>query len=159
PPLQEGDSRNAGDDRDGHATQSRAAGNARDNDQPIAIVRAPNRGVALNLTAAERRIVLLIGAVNFINVLDFMIVLPLGPDFARALAIPASDIGFIGGAYSAAACVAGLVVSFFLDRFDRRRALAACMAGLVVGTALGGVAFDLPSLLLARVVAGLFGGP
>jgi MFS family permease len=93
----------------------------------------------LNLTAAERRIVFLIGAVNFINVLDFMIVLPLGPDFARALAIAPSHVGFIGGAYSAAACVAGLAASLFLDRFDRRRALAACMAGLVVGTALGGL--------------------
>src|SRR5215468_11605210 len=88
-----------------------------------------------------------------------MIVLPLGPDFARALAIPASHIGFIGGAYSAAAGVSGVTASFFLDRFDRRRALAVCMAGLVVGTAMGGLAFDLPSLLLARVMAGLFGGP
>ena len=113
----------------------------------------------MGLTAAERRIILLIGAVNFINVLDFMIVLPLGPDFARALGIPASHIGFIGGSYSAAAGVSGVMASFFLDRFDRRQALAACMAGLVVGTALGGVAFDLPTLLLARVVAGLFGGP
>jgi len=113
----------------------------------------------LSLTAAERRIVFLIGAVNFINVLDFMIVLPLGPDFAKVLHIPASHIGFIGGSYSAAACVAGLIASFFLDRFDRRRALAVCMAGLVVGTALGGLAFDLTSLLLARVVAGMFGGP
>jgi len=113
----------------------------------------------LNLTAAERRIVFLTGAVNFVNVLDFMIVLPLGPDFARALAIPAAHIGFIGGAYSAAAGVSGVTASFFLDRFDRRRALAVCMAGLVVGTAMGGLAFDLPSLLLARVMAGLFGGP
>lgn len=113
----------------------------------------------MRLTAAERRIVFLIGAVNFINVLDFMIVMPLGPDFARELGIPTSHIGFIAGSYSAAGCVAGLIASSFLDRFDRRRALAVCMAGLVVGTALGGLAFDLTTLLLARVVAGAFGGP
>jgi predicted MFS family arabinose efflux permease len=113
----------------------------------------------LRLTAAERRIVFLIGAVNFINVLDFMIVMPLGPDFALALGIPTSHIGFIAGSYSAAGCVAGLIASSFLDRFGRRRALAVCMAGLVVGTALGGLAFDLTTLLLARVVAGAFGGP
>jgi len=113
----------------------------------------------LRLTAAERRIVFLIGAVNFINVLDFMIVMPLGPDFARELGIPTSHIGFIAGSYSAAGCVAGLIASSFLDRFDRRRALAVCMAGLVAGTALGGLAVDLTTLLLARVVAGAFGGP
>ncbi len=113
----------------------------------------------MRLTAAERRIVFLIGAVNFINVLDFMIVMPLGPDFARELGIPTSHIGFIAGSYSAAGCVAGLIASSFLDRFDRRRALAVCMAGLVAGTALGGLAVDLTTLLLARVVAGAFGGP
>src|SRR5262249_59780334 len=124
----------------------------------LLIFRHANRGVALNLTAGERRIVFLTGAVNFVNVLDFMIVLPLGPDFARALAIPASHIGFIGGAYSAAAGVAGVTASFFLDRFDRRRALAVCMAGLVVGTAVGGLAFGLPGLLLGRGLARPLGG-
>jgi predicted MFS family arabinose efflux permease len=55
--------------------------------------------------------------------------------------------------------VAGLVGSLFLDRFDRRPALAVAMLGLVFGTALGGFATGLPSLLFARVVAGAFGGP
>ena len=111
----------------------------------------------MSLTAAERRIVFLIGAVNFINVLDFRIVLPLGPDFAHVLAIPASHIGFIGGSYSAAAGVSGLIASFFLDRFDRRYALAVCMAGLVIGTALGGLAFDLASLRPGRAALHLGG--
>ncbi|PWC34395.1 hypothetical protein TSO352_16240 [Azospirillum sp. TSO35-2] len=111
------------------------------------------------LTPGERRITLVIAAVQFINILDFMMVMPLGPDFARALGIPAAHIGYIGGAYTAAAALAGLVGSMVLDRFDRRRALAVAMAGLVIATALGGLAWDFPSLLAARVLAGLFGGP
>jgi predicted MFS family arabinose efflux permease len=108
---------------------------------------------------SERKIVFLVGAVQFINILDFVMVMPLGPDFARALGFEASNIGMVGGAYTAAACISGLIGAVFLDRFDRRAALAVCMAGLIAGTAAGGFATGLPSLMAARVIAGAFGGP
>jgi len=107
----------------------------------------------------ERRVIFLVGAIQFVNILDFMIVMPLGPDFARELAIPNAHLGFIGGAYTAAAAVSGLVGSFFLDRFDRRKAVALAMLGLAIGTLAGAFATGLATLLAARVVAGLFGGP
>jgi predicted MFS family arabinose efflux permease len=108
---------------------------------------------------SERTILFLVGAVQFVNVLDFMMVMPLGPDFAVALGIPQSRLGLIGGSYTAAAAVAGIAGATFLDRYDRRRALAVAMLGLVVGTFMGGLATDLTTLVLARVVAGIFGGP
>jgi predicted MFS family arabinose efflux permease len=108
---------------------------------------------------SEAGILFLVGAVQFVNILDFMMVMPLGPDFGKALGISNSHIGWIGGAYTAAAAVSGIACSFFLDRFDRRKALAVVMLGLVIGTAAGGFAVNLPTLLLARVVAGAFGGP
>jgi predicted MFS family arabinose efflux permease len=107
----------------------------------------------------ERLLIFLIGAVQFVNILDFMMVMPLGPDFARALDIPVSKLGLVGGSYTLAAAAAGLVGSLFLDRFDRRSALAVAMGGLVLGTVAGGFAIGLRSLLAARVLAGLFGGP
>jgi predicted MFS family arabinose efflux permease len=94
-----------------------------------------------------------------VNVLDFMMVLPLGPDFASALGIPLSRLGLVGGSYTAAAAVAGLMGAVFLDRFDRRGALAVALAGLALGTAAGGLARDLPSMMAARLLAGFFGGP
>jgi MFS family permease len=108
---------------------------------------------------SERAVLLLVAAVQFVNILDFMMVMPLGPDFARALGIPTSSLGLIGGSYTAAAAVSGLVGAFVLDRFDRRKALGVAMLGLVIGTACGGLAMGLPSLIAARVVAGAFGGP
>jgi predicted MFS family arabinose efflux permease len=107
----------------------------------------------------ERLIVFLVGAVQFVNILDFVMVMPLGPDFADALHFPRRQIGWIGGAYTGAAAIAGIAGAFFLDRFDRRRALALAMTGLVSGTALGGLATSLHTLLAARLVAGMFGGP
>ncbi len=107
----------------------------------------------------ERRVVFLIAAVQFINILDFMMVMPLGPDFATALDIPVSHLGFVGGSYTAAAAASGVLGAFVLDRFDRRKALAVALAGLVVGTVAGGFATGLGTMLAARVLAGAFGGP
>lgn len=113
----------------------------------------------MNTGPSERSIVFVVGAVQFVNILDFMMVMPLGPDLATALGIPTSHLGYIGGAYTAAAAVAGLAGAFFLDRFDRKRALGVAMLGLAVGTALGGFATGMWSLLCARMLAGAFGGP
>jgi predicted MFS family arabinose efflux permease len=111
------------------------------------------------LQRSEQLIVFLVGAVQFVNILDFVMVMPLGPDFAGPLGIPTSHLGYVSGSYTAAASVAGLAGAFFLDRFDRRSALAVAMLGLAMATALGGAATGLPSLLAARMLAGLFGGP
>jgi predicted MFS family arabinose efflux permease len=107
---------------------------------------------------SERKLVSLIGFGKFIIMLDFTMVLPLGPDFAKALGIPVSKLGMVGGSYIAAAAVTSIAGAFFLDRFDRRRALAVALTGLVVGTAACGLATGLVSLLAARMVAGAFGG-
>ncbi|MGO9066847.1 MAG: MFS transporter [Myxococcaceae bacterium] len=108
---------------------------------------------------SERMLVFLIGAVQFVNILDFVMVMPLGPDFAHGLGIPVSKLGLVGGSYTLAAAGAGLVGSLFLDRYDRRSALAVAMTGLSLGTFAGGLATGLPTLLGARVLAGVFGGP
>jgi predicted MFS family arabinose efflux permease len=106
-----------------------------------------------------RGLVLLVAAVQFVNILDFMMVMPLGPDFAVALGIPTSHIGVLGGAYTVSAAVAGILGARVLDRFDRRTALTVAMLGLVAGTALGGVSVGFVTLVAARLLAGAFGGP
>lgn len=110
-------------------------------------------------TVSERKLLFLTGAVLFVNILDFTMVMPLGPDLARGIGMPGSALGLVGGSYTAAAAVTGLVGAPFLDRFDRRRALGFTMLGLVVATALGGLSVDLTTLLASRVLAGMFGGP
>ncbi len=111
-----------------------------------------------SFTPQQRGIVLLIASVQFVNILDFVMVMPLGPYFA-SVGVAQSQMGLVGGAYTASACVSGLLGASFLDRFDRRKALAVAMFGLVIGTAAGGLAQGMTSLLLARCLAGMFGGP
>jgi predicted MFS family arabinose efflux permease len=108
---------------------------------------------------SERKLLFLLGAVLFINVIDFMMVIPLGPDFAAALSIPTARLGLVAGSYTAAAAISGMIGTLFLDRFDRRKALFVSMMGLVIGTAAGGLATNLETMLLARIIAGACGGP
>ncbi|HEY8946066.1 MAG TPA: MFS transporter, partial [Polyangiaceae bacterium] len=103
---------------------------------------------------SDRSLVVLLAAIQFVNVLDFMMVMPLGPDFAEALNIETSRLGWIGGSYTAAAAAAGLFSAGWLDRFDRRRALLVALLGLSVGTAAGGLANGLETLIAARALAG-----
>ena len=108
---------------------------------------------------SERAVLFVIGAVQFINILDFMMVAPLGPDFSRALGIPMSKVAYLLGSYTASAALAGFAGSFFLDLFDRKKALLVCFGGLAVATALAGLASGLDTLMAARLLAGAFGGP
>jgi len=109
--------------------------------------------------AREATVVFLVGAVQFVNILDFMMVSPLGPFMSKALSFPQSDAGWVTGSYTAAAAASGFAGAFFLDRFERKRALFVALVGLAAGTLAGAFAWSLPSLLAARVLAGLFGGP
>ena len=108
---------------------------------------------------AERRVILLLAGVQLVNILDFMMPSPLGPRFAADLGIETASLGVVVASYTLAAGVAGLLGALFLDRFDRRPALALCLFGLAIGTGGAVFAWDLPTLVLARVVAGAFGGP
>ncbi|NBX02543.1 MAG: MFS transporter [Alphaproteobacteria bacterium] len=108
---------------------------------------------------SESRLILLMGVIIFTNILDFMMVMPLGPDFARALGIPAERIGIIAGSYTLEAAVTGLVASLFLDRFNRKKALLFSLFGLAIATLLGALAWNTESLLATRLLAGAFGGP
>jgi predicted MFS family arabinose efflux permease len=120
---------------------------------------SPSSRTTDGMAPTQRFIIFLVAAVQFVNVLDFMMVMPLGPDFARGLGIPTARLGLVSGSYAAAAAIAGFVGASFLDRFDRRKALAVAILGLVLGTAAGAMAQGLTTMILARVVAGAFGGP
>ncbi len=110
-------------------------------------------------TRREKIFVALMALVQFVNILDAMMVMPMGPDFAAALGIDLARVGDLGAAYTGAAALSGLASTAFLDRFDRRPALVVALLGLSLATASGALATDLTTLVIARAAAGAFGGP
>ena len=106
----------------------------------------------------ERLVLLILAAVQFVTIVDFLIVMPLGPQLMRTLAIGPAKFGLIVSSYTFAAGAAGLVASAVVDRFARRPAFMALYAGFLLGTLFCAFAPNYQTLILARVVTGAFGG-
>lgn len=114
---------------------------------------------ALSLTAQEKRIAWLMTAVQFVSVFSFMVVVPLGPDFAPDLGIDPARVGWVLAAYTGSSAISGLLAAMVLDRFDRRPAIGVAMVGLMACNLAAAFAVDLWTLVAARAMAGVFGGP
>jgi predicted MFS family arabinose efflux permease len=106
----------------------------------------------------ERGLLLILAAVQFTHLVDFMIMSPLGPQFIRVFHITPEAFGILVSAYAFSASLSGLVAARFVDRFDRKRALLAVYGGFTIGTVLCAMAVNYWLLLLARIVTGGFGG-
>ena len=108
--------------------------------------------------ARERLLLLTLAAIQFTTVLDFLIIIPLGPQYMEVFHISASQFAMIVGAYGVSAGIAGLAAGFFLDRFDRKNALLWLYFGFAVGTLFCAMAPTYLLLVAARSFAGVFGG-
>jgi predicted MFS family arabinose efflux permease len=101
---------------------------------------------------------LTLAAVQFTSIVDFMVVMPLGPQLMRTLGLSPGRFGLIVSSYTLAAGIAGLVASSLIDRFGRKAAFLTLYVGFLIGTLLCGLAPTYATLLTARVITGAFGG-
>jgi predicted MFS family arabinose efflux permease len=95
---------------------------------------------------------------NFTNIVDFMVMMPLSAYLMRDFGVTTAQFGVLVSAYALAAAASSLLMTSIADRFDRRTALLVCYGGLIVGTLGCALAPNYVTLLIARVVAGFFGG-
>ncbi len=107
---------------------------------------------------SERTILLLLAAVQFTHILDFMVVMPLGQQFMRELNITPAQFSHLVAAYTISAGVVGLLTAPFMDRFDRRKVLLIAYAGFFAGTLACALSHTAGMLLAARAICGAFGG-
>jgi predicted MFS family arabinose efflux permease len=113
---------------------------------------------ALLTPLRERWLLLTIAGVQFTHILDFMIMMPLGPQFTRLFGISDAQFGLLVSAYSLAAGVSGLAAATYVDRFDRKRLLLTLYGLFALATLACGLAPGYGFLMAARIAAGLFGG-
>jgi len=107
---------------------------------------------------SEKSLLLLLAAVQFTHIMDFMIMMPLGPQLMRELNIDARQFARLISTFALTAGIVGLAVAPFTDRFDRRKLLLFCYAGFTLGTLACGLSDNATTLLVARAVCGAFGG-
>ena len=106
----------------------------------------------------ERLLLIVLAAALFTHIMDFMIIMPLGPQLMRIFDITPQQFGFLVSSYSFAACISGFITAFVIDRFDRRTSLLFIYAGFTLGTLACGFAPDYLILVTTRCIAGAFGG-
>ena len=84
--------------------------------------------------------------------------MPLGPEFIKALNINTHQFGLLLSSYTFAAAIAGIFATYYVDRFERRQLLLSLYICFIVSTLACGLAPSYETLFMARAFAGAFGG-
>lgn len=106
----------------------------------------------------ESLLLLILASIQFAHIIDFMIIMPLGPQMMRVFEITPTQFSWLVSSYEIAAGIMGLVGAFMIDRFDRKTTLTTLFIGFTIGTFLCAVAPNFQFLLVTRCVTGAFGG-
>jgi predicted MFS family arabinose efflux permease len=121
-------------------------------------MNTPTPATRAQFSGYQKVAVGMLAFLQFAVILDFMLMSPLGAVIMPALSITPVQFGMVVSAYAFAAAVSGLLTAGFADRFDRKKILLFFYAGFILGTLWCGLANSFESLLVARIVTGLFGG-
>lgn len=106
----------------------------------------------------EKRLLLILAAVQFCHIIDFMIIMPLGKTIMEIFSITPGQFSWVVSAYAGAALTGNIISTAFIDRFDRRSALLFLFVGFTIGTLACAFAPSYELLLLFRASTGIFGG-
>jgi predicted MFS family arabinose efflux permease len=106
----------------------------------------------------ERWLLLTLAGIQFTHILDFMIMMPLGPQFTALFGISNAQFGLLVSAYTLSAGFSGLMAATYIDRFGRKQLLLSMYSLFGLATLACAFAPDYVWLMVARVAAGLFGG-
>jgi MFS transporter, DHA1 family, inner membrane transport protein len=106
----------------------------------------------------ERPFLLTLALVQFAHIMDFMILMPLGPQLMRLFQINPQEFGLLVSSYTITAGVFGFLGAFVIDRFDRKQALLFIFGTFTLGTLACAFAPSYYVLLITRSLTGASGG-
>ncbi|HEY8403854.1 MAG TPA: MFS transporter [Flavobacteriales bacterium] len=113
----------------------------------------------------ERILLFTLAAIQFTNIVDFMIMMPMGDILQKKLEITPAQYGFLVSSYGIAAFVTAFLGVFYLDRVDRKKALLFAYAGFIIGTMSSAILPNTDNqplnyylFIFTRVITGLTGG-
>lgn len=106
----------------------------------------------------ERLLLFILAAGMFTHIMDFMIMMPLGPQLMRTFDISPQQFSLLVASYTVTAGITGFAAAFFIDRYDRKKSLLFIYTGFALGTLACAFAPGYGFLLITRSLAGAFGG-
>jgi MFS transporter, DHA1 family, inner membrane transport protein len=109
-------------------------------------------------SSRERQLLWLLALTQFTVIMDFMVMMPLGPQIMHAFVITPASFATAVSAYSWCSGLSGLLAATYIDRFDRRRLLLTVYALFALSNLACALAPSFSMLLVARAFAGITGG-
>jgi predicted MFS family arabinose efflux permease len=106
----------------------------------------------------EKLIILILFCVQFTHILDFVLMMPLGPKLLRFFNITSHEFSYLVSSYAFAAAFCGLISSFFIDKYDRKKVLLFFYTGFLIGNFACALSTSFYTLIFGRILAGGFGG-
>jgi predicted MFS family arabinose efflux permease len=106
----------------------------------------------------ERILLFILAAAMFTHIMDFMIMMPLSPSLMSIFDINAQQFSLLVSSYTITAGITGFLAAFRIDRYDRKSMMLFMYFGFTLGTIACAFAPTYAILLVARSLAGAFGG-
>lgn len=113
----------------------------------------------------ETGLLIVLAAIQFTNIIDFMIMMPMGDVLQKQLAISPAKYGILVSSYGIAAFITAFTGVFYLDNIDRKKALLLAFMGFIIGTASSAIVPNTSNaelnyylFIATRVLTGLTGG-
>ncbi|PLT16206.1 MULTISPECIES: MFS transporter [Ralstonia] len=106
----------------------------------------------------ERRLLWLLALTQFTVIMDFMVMMPLGPQIMHTFGIGPAAFATAVSVYSLCSGASGLLAATYIDRFDRRRLLLTVYGLFTLANLACALSGNYAMLLFARAFAGVTGG-
>jgi len=106
----------------------------------------------------EFLLLLVLASMQFAHIVDFMVLMPLGPQLQRIMNISPEQFGWLVSIYNFSAAGFGFFMAFTLDRLEKRKVLLYLYTAFLVATLICGFAQGFYTLLISRALVGAFGG-
>ncbi len=106
----------------------------------------------------ERHLLWLLALTQFTVIMDFMVMMPLGPQIMHTFGIGPAAFATAVSVYSLCSGASGLLAATYTDRFDRRRLLLTVFGLFTLANLACALSGSYSMLLFARAFAGLTGG-
>lgn len=107
---------------------------------------------------SEKWVIFTLAFLQFSHIVDFMIIMPLGPQLTRVFEITPAQFSSLVASYTFMSGLSGFLAIFYADRFDRKKILTYMYIGFFISTLFCGLAPNYTFLMISRSVAGFFGG-
>ncbi len=103
-------------------------------------------------------ILLALASIQFLNILDFILVMPLGPRFLDDMGLTTEQFGIVVASYGYASAAAGILAAGWVNRTERRSTMLLMLVLFACSSYACYVAPNVWSLVLARCLTGACGG-